>query len=174
MELECNLKVLPMRENFCMVDRLDSFTLHLLRPGAVGYLCAKEDAERIVARVSRLAQCLEGTEEQAINGILLLLGLPPQCVGYPYTAEAIMVIRQNQEQSITKELYRTLAKQHSTDTRQIERAIRIAISSGWERGDRMVWAMLFPPRPDGSAQRPTNGQFLFRLARLFDLWELPK
>ena len=174
MELEYNLEALPFGDTCCMVGTLDSFVLHLMRPGAVGYLCTADGvAQRIAVRGAELAQCLAGTEEQAINGVLLLLGIPPHYVGYPYAAEAVIALRRDGTQSITKGLYYTLAKRHCTDARQIERAIRSAITSGWARGDNMVWAMLFPSEPGGSVLRPTNGQFLFRLARLFDIWDIP-
>ncbi len=173
-EIKSNPETMLTYENFGMVERLDSFVLHLMHPGAVGYLCTEGDGIRIAVRVSRLMYCLDGTEKQTIQGILLLLGVPPQCTGFSYVAEAIVELRQNFDQSLTKELYWMLAKRHHRTVYQVEHAIRMAIASAWEQGDKLVWRMLFAAEPDGYVPKPTNGQFLFRIARLLDAWGVPQ
>ncbi len=141
--------------NLSIVERLDSFTLHLMCPGAVGYLCTEDERIRIAVRVSRLMYCMEGTEKQTTYRVLLLLGVPPQCTGFTYAAEAIMELRQNSDQSLTKELYWMLAKRHHRTAYQVEHAIRMAIASAWEQGDKLVWRMLFVAEPDGYVPKPT-------------------
>ncbi len=49
---------------------------------------------------------------------------------------------------------------------QVERSIRTAIASAWMKGSPERWRTYFPTAPDGTIPRPTNGDFIARLATL--------
>lgn len=156
-------------------DRQDIFVLQLMRPGAVGYLIAQPgDIDAMVMRVSVLSGNLVQTERQAISGILLMLGLSARRAGFHYLLEAIPAVRRDPDQAITKVLYRKIAKRHHADVGQVERCIRTAIQSAWVHRDDQVWKMFFPPGAGGSVPKPTNGEFIARLARLLDYWEVAR
>ena len=65
------------------------------------------------------------------------LGVPAHILGHRYLREAIVMTIQNTDviHAVTKELYPTVAKRHSTTGSRVERAIRHAIEVAWDRGD---------------------------------------
>ena len=63
-------------------------------------------------------------------------------------------------QSVTKELYPTVAAICGGNAVQVERSIRSAIAAAWVRGDHQLWQVYFP----GELARPTNASFISRLA----------
>ena len=65
---------------------------------------------------------------------------------------------------LTKELYGTVAQQFHASAAQVERSIRTAIHSAWQSRDERVWQRFFPTGAGGIVRRPTNGEFISRLA----------
>ena len=47
---------------------------------------------------------------------------------------------------------------------QVERAIRTAIQRAWNQRDEQIWKLYFVTMPDGSVKRPSNSEFISRLA----------
>ena len=69
--------------------------------------------------------------------ILHELGVPSHIKGYQYIREGIMMLYEKPEVigGITKELYPEVASKYDTTVSRVERAIRHAIESTWDRGD---------------------------------------
>lgn len=101
-----------------------------------------------------------------ISSLLIALGVPVKYRGYPYLREAILLIARKRDQSITKELYPTVAKifDNRVDGQNVERAIRNAIDKAWANRDDRIWQMYFPPGRDGTISKPSNSQFIHALA----------
>ena len=78
--------------------------------------------------------------------------------------EAILILAQDPEQTVTKELYPAVAARCGCASINVERAIRSAIESAWKKRDERVWQQYFPPAGDGACRRPTNAEFLNRIA----------
>lgn len=137
----------------------------------VGYLMVKPcDIRATVARIGDLSQRIrqplvsQPDPRTHVSNLLLSLGIPTKLRGYAYLREAILLIVQKPDQSITKELYPTVASLCGDRGKNIERAIRSAIEKAWNQRDDRIWQMYFPPGPDGIISRPTNAAFISRLA----------
>ena len=137
----------------------------------VGYLMVKPcDVRATVARLGELSQRLrqplftQPDPRTAVSNILLSLGVPTKLRGYAYLRESILEKIRDPGQSVTKELYPTVAAVCCATPMQVERSIRSAIATAWTRRDDGVWQLYFPAPSDGISTRPTNGAFISRLA----------
>ncbi len=61
---------------------------------------------------------------------------------------------------VTKQLYPTVAKLHSTTSSRVERAIRHAIEVAWDRGDVDILNSYFGYTIHNSRGKPTNSEFV--------------
>ena len=97
-----------------------------------------------------------------LNFLTHLDGYQQLCVGIP-------IYFCNPGMRLSKELYPAIAKHFGlTDARTVEHSIRKAITSAWERRNRVVWAKYFPPKPDGTIPCPTNKEFICHIAELLE------
>ena len=55
---------------------------------------------------------------------------------------------------------------HGKEAGLVERSIRSAIDKAWRVGDPAVWSKYFRCLPDGTVERPSNGNFIARMAQL--------
>jgi two-component system response regulator (stage 0 sporulation protein A) len=62
--------------------------------------------------------------------------------------------------SVTKVLYPAVAKEYSTTSSRVERAIRHAIEVAWDRGDVDVLNSFFGYTVQTSRGKPTNSEFI--------------
>lgn len=104
--------------------------------------------------------------ERSVSEFMLELGIPAHLRGYYYLRKAILLSVSDMElvSSVTKLLYPVIARQYQTTQQRVERAIRNAIEVSWERGNPEVFAELFGfSRLTGSV-RPTNSEYIARVA----------
>lgn len=137
----------------------------------VGYLMKKPcDVGATAARISdlsgRIRQPRVGKPDPKTNisNLLLALGIPTKLRGYAYLREAVLLMAANPGQSITKELYPSVAEQCAATAMHVERSCRTAIATAWEKKDRRLWDLYFPADGTGCSHRPTNAAFITRLA----------
>ena len=104
--------------------------------------------------------------ERYVSGMMLELGVPAHLRGYYYLREAIVLASQDMELvgSVTKLLYPGIAKRSHTNIQRVERAIRNAIEGSWERGNPAVFEELFGYSSASGAPRPTNSEYIARIA----------
>ena len=100
--------------------------------------------------------------ELMITDIIHQIGVPAHIKGYHYLREAIMLSIKNSDiiNSVTKLLYPTVAKKHSTTASRVERAIRHAIEVAWDRGDIDVLNSYFGYTIQNERGKPTNSEFI--------------
>ena len=93
------------------------------------------------------------------------VGVPASIRGYDYIRDSIMLALSDRDilRSITKELYPSIAKSHSTTSSRVERAIRHAVEVAWSRGDVDVLNGIFGYTVKSSKGKPTNGEFISML-----------
>jgi len=97
--------------------------------------------------------------------LLHKFGVPIHLIGYKALCIAIPLYAQNNLQSVTKELYPTVAEQMGlSGYKGIERSIRKAISDAWDKRDVAVWAQYFPHLETS----PSNKLFIATLAELLE------
>lgn len=95
--------------------------------------------------------------------ILKKLGIAPDKNGFHYLRKAIYecYLEPNLLTSITKEIYPMLAESFSKKESCIERSIRSAIETGWDRGNYEYSNELFKNCVDYYYKtKPTNGEFI--------------
>ncbi len=106
------------------------------------------------------------TTEEKISEIFMSIGIPPHIKGYGYLREAIKmtVERPFVINSVTKELYPTVAKKFATTSSKVERAIRHAIEVAWNRGRIEAINAIFGARIYLGSEKPTNSEFIALVA----------
>ena len=137
----------------------------------VAYLLQKPcSLKAAVSRVNDLARTIHRTDSYSpnprtqVSNMLSSLSFSTRHRGYSYLREAILLAKDDPLISITKDLYPTVASMFKCDPVQVERSIRTAIESAWKKRDNQVWMQYFQPEQISAAHRPSNGQFISRLA----------
>lgn len=104
--------------------------------------------------------------EMMVTEIIHEIGIPAHIKGYQYLRHAIMMVIDDLDiiNSITKELYPTVAKDFNTTPSRVERAIRHAIEVAWDRGDTDVLNSFFGYTVANSKGKPTNSEFIAMIA----------
>ena len=100
--------------------------------------------------------------EVVVTDIIHTIGIPAHIKGYHYLREAIMLSINDSEmlESVTKLLYPTIARKIDTSPSRVERAIRHAIETAWDRGDVDVLTKMFGYTINGGKGKPTNSEFI--------------
>jgi len=101
-----------------------------------------------------------------VTAIIHEIGIPAHIKGYRYLREAIMMVVERVDLlgCVTKELYPTIARTHSTTPSRVERAIRHAIEVAWSRGNVEVINGLFGHTVNRERGKPTNSEFIAMVA----------
>ncbi len=100
--------------------------------------------------------------EVKITEILHQIGVPAHIKGYHYLRNSIMMSIENPEiiNSVTKQLYPSVAHNFETTSSRVERAIRHAIEVAWDRGDIDILNSYFGYTIHNSRGKPTNSEFI--------------
>lgn len=126
----------------------------------------------IPALAERIGEICAGlTEEEqeadcrcAVSGVLLALGFGTKRDGFRYCRDAILLLAETPGLQMTKTVYPTVGKLWGVGGQAVEKAIRSVVAAAWEHRDEQVWRMYFPAAPNGQICRPTNTEFLTRIA----------
>ena len=106
------------------------------------------------------------TLDERITSVFLTVGIPAHIKGYQYLREGIKMAVENPVviNSITKQLYPSIAQKYETSASKVERAIRHAIEVSWNRGKIENINTLFGLKVYGAKEKPTNGEFIALVA----------
>lgn len=104
--------------------------------------------------------------EKYITDIMLDVGVPAHLKGYHYLRDAILLSGRDMEvvTSVTKLLYPTIARRFRTTDQKVERAIRNAIEVSWSRGNVETFEKMFGYSALSGRTRPTNSEYIARIA----------
>ncbi len=104
--------------------------------------------------------------EVMVTEIIHEIGVPAHIKGYQYLRSSIMMAVQDMDilDSITKQLYPSIAKQYDTTPSRVERAIRHAIEVAWGRGKTDTINDLFGYSMNNGRTKPTNSEFIALIA----------
>ncbi|MBR5543049.1 MAG: sporulation transcription factor Spo0A [Oscillospiraceae bacterium] len=122
--------------------------------------------ERGISRRSDLPAASEESIELLVTSIIHEIGVPAHIKGYHYLREAIILAVRDIEiiNAITKVLYPTVARKFSTTPSRVERAIRHAIETAWNRGDLDTLNKFFGYTVSNTKGKPTNSEFIAMIA----------
>ena len=104
--------------------------------------------------------------EAQVTSVIHEIGVPAHIKGYQYLRDAIIMVINDMEvlNSITKQLYPSIAKQYNTTPSRVERAIRHAIEVAWSRGKMDTIDQLFGYTVNNGKGKPTNSEFIALIA----------
>ncbi len=137
----------------------------------VNYVLQKPcNVDALVGHVSDLAAQLQPAVitpadiQSASSNLLLRLGFASKLDGFGYLQTALPIYMEDSSQAITKELYAAVGKLYNKDGKQVERSIRNAITIAYNKRDDALWRDFFPCPPGTPLPKPTNGNFIARMA----------
>lgn len=167
----------------------DKVTQKALRLGAEYYIAKPFDMETLMLRIRQLINLtplpriginyqesivsdnrFQTTSphqlETEVTYILREIGVPANIRGYHYLRYAITMAVNNMDilNSITKELYPSIAKKFNTTSSRVERAIRHAIEVACNRGSVDTMHKLFSYTISNNKGKPTNSEFIALIA----------
>ena len=104
--------------------------------------------------------------ETLVTTVIHEIGVPAHIKGYQYLRECIIVAIDNMEvlNGVTKVLYPQVAKKYHTTASRVERAIRHAIESAWNRGDIEMLQRYFGSTVSYQKGKPTNSECIALIA----------
>lgn len=149
---------------------LNDYVLESAQEIGIGYIIRKPCAPAAVSqRVRDLTKRLNPVPPPLnpvafITEQLKRLSFSTKYKGFELLKEAVLLMCQQPDISITKELYPRVGLTFNSNGVQVERAIRSAINAAWNQEHTALWRELFPPESDGTIPRPSNGTFISCLA----------
>ncbi len=104
--------------------------------------------------------------EIVVTNIIHEIGVPAHIKGYQYLRDSILLAVHDMDilNSITKQLYPTIALRNHTTSSRVERAIRHAIEVAWSRGKMDIIDSLFGYTVNAGKGKPTNSEFIALIA----------
>jgi two-component system response regulator (stage 0 sporulation protein A) len=104
--------------------------------------------------------------EAVVTDIIHEIGVPAHIKGYQYLRSAILMAVTDMDilNSITKQLYPSIAEEYNTTSSRVERAIRHAIEVAWGRGKMDTINELFGYTINAGKGKPTNSEFIALIA----------
>ena len=175
---ECRKLKLPTKFLIQTALSSDTFVAKAMSLGATYYMIKPYDesilANRIVDLVSEnfsegfnvVSDSKTKQIDEKISNIFITVGIPAHIKGYQFLREAIKLAINKPDiiNSITKELYPSIADHFNTSASKVERAIRHAIEVAWNRGKIENINSVFGLKVYSSNEKPTNGEFIALVA----------
>lgn len=95
------------------------------------------------------------------------LGFPNKMLGTEYCKQALLYVIMSEDMNagITKEVYPYVADKYDTTSASVERNIRIAIEKVWTSQDVRKLRQLYPYEWNESTGRPSNSEFLYNMIK---------
>ncbi len=184
-----NFLTLKKRPLFIILSAVgqDKITQRALALGAEYYVVKPFDMEVLVSRIRQLKDANQNVIirseytmeskvpyklkvhhnlEVEVTNIMHEIGVPAHIKGYQYLRDAIMLVVKDLDiiNSITKQLYPTIALEYNTTPSRVERAIRHAIEVAWSRGQIEAIDALFGYTVSIGRGKPTNSEFIAMVA----------
>jgi two-component system response regulator (stage 0 sporulation protein A) len=166
--MECALREGVLPKVLVVTVHRSPYIISRLNRLGVSYIMSKPC--RIQAVAERALDLMEDPEEirkdarDTVTRLLISLGMSSKQRGYACIREAVLYLLEDRQQSMTKELYPAVADRCSGNANQVEKAIRDTIYKAWKLQDREIWPLYFRPCADGTIPKPSNAEFLTRLA----------
>lgn len=163
---------------FMVISSFDNPVLQreLTANGASYFFLKPVDTETMVERIVQIVQREQDSWntmpaspsraqpdlEVLVTDVIHQIGVPAHIKGYHYLRDSIILAIEQPDiiNSVTKQLYPTVAKKNSTTPSRVERAIRHAIEVAWDRGDVDILNSYFGYTIHNGRGKPTNSEFI--------------
>lgn len=108
----------------------------------------------------------EPDASQIVTTHIKKVGITANIKGYHYLRDAILLVHNDFDlmSHLTNGLYMTVAQKHNSTPQRVERAMRHAIETAWNRGNLEVLQDFFGYTILDTKGKPTNGEFIAMLA----------
>ncbi len=108
----------------------------------------------------------EADPSQIVTSHIKKVGITANIKGYHYLRDAILLVHDDFDlmSRLTTGLYATVARRHNSTPQRVERAMRHAIETAWNRGNIEVLQDFFGYTILDTKGKPTNGEFIAMLA----------
>ncbi|MBE7020189.1 MAG: sporulation transcription factor Spo0A [Ruminococcaceae bacterium] len=122
--------------------------------------------EELSEESSYITNNIDGIIENKVTEVIHKIGIPAHIKGYKYLRTAIIksILDEDIINSVTKELYPSVAKAYHTTPPRVERAIRHAIEVAWTRGEAETINKIFGYTIQSNKGKPTNSEFIAMIA----------
>ena len=129
--------------------------------------------ERTLCHIQLLARHLDRCNlRTGIVVVLMELGVPTKCVGFEFLIKAIELQRKDPTRILAKDIYlEILLHYRQSSEEQVERSIREAIKIAWRYGSRQAWDWYFSYEGRPVTDKPTNSEFISRIAYILEIWQ---
>lgn len=101
-----------------------------------------------------------------LDAYLRKLGFRENILGTPMIREAVALWRPGAR--ITKDIYPAVAKRCGSTASRVERAMRHAIETAWDRADLDTIGELFGGTIDPGRGKPCNAEFIAMIAKVVE------
>lgn len=108
-----------------------------------------------------------------VNLALKELGVPSGQDGFPLAKSTILILCENRFVKLKNGAYLSAGALANPpmDNDQVCQAIARGIKYAWDNRNSKLWKCYFPDGTPGSAECPSNREFLFAVVDFVDLWE---
>ena len=170
---------LPKRPIFMVMSSFDNekFERQVLQEGASYYFLKPFDVSVMAKRIMQIAGLSTGSAaplvshttahkepdlEVMVTEIIHQIGVPAHIKGYHYLRESIMLAVENPDiiNSVTKQLYPSVAVKFETTSSRVELGGRRIIKVAWDRGDVDTLNSYFGYTIHNGRGKPTNSEFI--------------
>lgn len=105
--------------------------------------------------------------------VLLELGISTKRAGFDYIKKGILLMCDDPAALITKGVYPEIGKSYNppVSDMQVEQSIRSAIGEAWDLRNSRVWGYYFINAAGNKPKKPTNAEFISRIARILEVWQ---
>ena len=108
----------------------------------------------------------------AIVVALMELGVPTKCVGFEFLKKAIELQRRDPTRALAKDIYLEISLHYKQNSEElVEQAIRDAIKMAWRHGSKKAWEWYFSYDGRAVLNKPTNSEFISRIAYILEIWQ---
>ena len=108
----------------------------------------------------------------AIIVVLMELGVPTKCVGFEFLKKAIELQRKDPTRALAKDIYLEISLHYKQSSEElVEQAIRDAIKMAWRHGSRKAWDWYFSYDERPVTNKPSNSEFISRIAYILEIWQ---
>ena len=129
--------------------------------------------ERTLCHILLLVRHLDSCNLRGMIVVALMeLGIPTKCVGFEFLKRAIELQWKDPTRRLTKDIYLEISLHYRQNSEElVEQAIREAIKMAWRHGSRKAWDWYFSYDGRAVLNKPTNGEFISRIAYVLEIWQ---
>ena len=150
----------------------EQMVMRAMELGAAYFMAKPCEPNTLLERMRQAVRTEETEEgssvalERLVTSIIHEVGVPAHIKGYQYVREAIIIAVQDMEviNAVTKVLYPEVARRYNTTPSRVERAVRHAIETAWDRGDLETLQRYFGYTVSNTKGKPTNSEFIAMIA----------